>query len=95
MDLGWQVIKKAGNSRFACGKDIRLDNLGPIDLFSSFQLTTSSGKNLEDVSHAQIVSLMYKQITSNKGSVDLSFGFDRNCNRRQDELTDNKNVKGK
>ena len=38
---------------------------------------------------------MHKQMTSDKGSDDLSFGFDRNCNRRQDELTNNKNVKGK
>ena len=38
---------------------------------------------------------MYKLITSSKDSKDLSFGFDRSCNRRKDELAQNKNVKGK
>ena len=34
-------------------------------------------------------------ITSCKGSDDSSIGFDRDCGRRKDELTDNKNLKGK
>ena len=38
---------------------------------------------------------MYKLITSSKNSADLSIGFDRSRARRQDEMTDNKNVKGK
>ena len=37
---------------------------------------------------------MYKPITSSKNSDDLSIGFDRSRNKR-DELTLNKNVKGK
>ena len=37
---------------------------------------------------------MYKQIPSTKDSDDLSIGFDRSRNRRRDELTNNKNVKG-
>ena len=37
---------------------------------------------------------MYKLITSNKGGDDLSIGFDSDRNRRRDELTSNKNVKG-
>ena len=69
--------------------------LGPIALFSSFKLTTNSGKQLEDISHAHIVSLMYKLITSSKGSDDLSIGFDRSSGRRRDDMTNNKNVKGK
>ena len=56
-------------------------------------MTTSSGKHLEDISHAHIVSLMYKLITSSKDSDDLSIGFDRSRNRKRDELTANKNVK--
>ena len=67
----------------------------PIALFSNFKLTTSSGKHLEDFSHAHLVSLMYKLITSSKISDDLSIGFDRSGARRQDEMTDNKRVKGK
>ena len=55
----------------------------------------SSGKHLENIDHAHIVSLMYKLLTSSKGSDDLSIGFDRDCNRRQRELTNNKSQKGK
>ena len=46
-------------------------------------LTTSSGRHLEDISNAHIVSLMYKLITSARGSDDLSIGFDRDRGRRQ------------
>ena len=86
LDLSFEVIKRADNSRYANGNDIRLVNLGPIALFSNFKLTTSSGKHLEDISHAHLVSLMYKLITFSKDSNDLSIGFDSNRNRRRDEL---------
>ena len=89
-----KLSKKADDSRYANGNDIRLVNLGPIALFSSFKLTTSS-KHLEDINHPHLVSLMYKLITSSKYSDDLSIGFDRSRNRRRDELTANKIVKGK
>ena len=69
--------------------------MAPIALFSNFKLTTSSGKHLEDISHAHLVSLMYKLITSSKDSNDLSIGFDNSRNRRRDELALNKNIKGK
>ena len=92
LDLNFEVIKKIDDSRYANGSDIRLINLGPIALFSNFILTTSSEKHLEDISHAHIVSLMYKLLTSSKDSNDLSIGFDH---RRRDELAANKSVKGK
>ena len=57
-------------------------------------MTTSSGKHLEDISHAHLVSLMYKLITSSKDSNDLSVGLDNSRNRR-DELALIKNIKGK
>ena len=95
LDLSFEVIKRADNSRYGNGNDIRLVNLGPVALFSNFKLTTSSGKHLEDISHAHLVSLMYKLITSSKDSNDLSIGFDNNRNRRRDELALNKNIKGK
>ena len=95
LDLSFEVIKKDDNSRYANGNDIRLVNLGPVALFSNFKLTTSSGKHLEDISHAHLVSLMYKLITSSKDSNDLSVGFDYSRNRRRDELALNKNIKGK
>ena len=48
-----------------------------------------------NISHTHLVSLLYKLITSGKNSDDLSIGFDRSRARRQDEMTGNKNVKGK
>ena len=95
LDLNFEVIKKADDSRYGNGNDIKLVNLGPIALFSNFKLTTSSGKHLEDISHAHLVSLMYKLITSSKGSDDLSVGFDRSSARRREEIANNKTVKGK
>ena len=95
LDLNFEIIKRADNTRYGNGNDIRLINLGPIALFSNFKLTTSSGKHLEDISHAHLVSLMYKLITSSKDSDDLSIGFDRSRNRRGDEIALNKNIKGK
>ena len=95
LDLNFEVIKKGDNSRYGNGNDIRLIILGPIALFSNFKLTTSSGKHLEDISHAHLVSLRYKLITSSKDSNDLFIGFDHSRNRRRDELALNKNIKGK
>ena len=95
LDSNFEVIKKADDSRYGNGNDIRLVNLGPIALFSNFKLTTSSGKHLEDISHAHLVSSMYKLITSSENSDDLSIGFDRSPNRRKDEPALNKRVKGK
>ena len=95
LDLNFDVVHAANNNRYADGNDIRLVNLGPVALFSNYKLTTSSGKHLEDVSHAHIVSLMYKLITTAKNMNDLSIGFDRDRTRRRNELTNNKNIKGK
>ena len=95
LDINFEVIKKTDNSRYGNGNDIRLVNLGPIALFSNFKLTTSSEKHLEDISHTHIVSLLYKLITSSKNSDDLSIGFDSSRARRQDDMTDNKRVKGR
>ena len=95
LDLNFEVIKRADNSRYANGNDIRLVNLGSIALFSSFKLTTSSGKCLEDISHSHIVSLRFKLITFSKESNDLSVGLDRSHNRRKDELALNENIKSK
>ena len=95
LEINFDVLKAATNDRYANADTIRLVNLGPIALFSNYKLTTSSGKHLEEISHAHIVPLMYKLLTSNKGSDDLSIGFDRSRDRRKQELTNNKNIKGK
>ena len=95
LELNFGVLHAGTNNRYADGNDIRLVNLGPIGLFSNYKLTTSSGKHLENIDHAHIVSLMYKLLSSCKGSDDLSIGFDRDRGRRQRELTNNKTQKGK
>ena len=95
IDLNFDVLHAATNNRYADGNEIRLVNLGPIVLFSSYKLTTCSGKHLEDICHAHIVSLMYKLITTARGSNDLSIGFDRNRERRRNELTNDKHLKVK
>ena len=95
LDLNFEVIKKADNSRYADGNDIKLVNLAPIALFSNFKLTTSSGKHLDDFSHAHLVSLMYKLITSSKKRDDISIGFNRSSERRRDDMTNNINIKCK
>ena len=95
IELNFDVLHAATNNRYVDANDIRLVNLGPIALFSNYKLTTSSGKHLEEISHAHIVSLMYKLLTSSKDSNDLSIGFDHSRNNRKRELTNNKNIKGK
>ena len=95
LELNFVVLHAANNNRYVDGNDIRLVNLGPIALFSNYMLTTSSGKHLENIDHAHIVSLMYKLLTSSKASGDLSIGFDRDRGRRQRKLTNNKTQKEK
>ena len=95
IELNFDVLHAATNNRYVDANDIRLVNLGPIALFSNYKLTTSSGKHLEEVSHAHIVSLMHKLLTSSKDSNGLSIGFDHSRNNRKRELTNNKNIKGK
>ena len=95
LELNFDVLRADNNNRYVDTNDIRLVNLGPIALFSNYKLTTSSGKHLEEISHAHIVSLMYKLLTSSRDSDNLSIGFDRNRGRRKNELTNNKTIEGK
>ena len=95
LELNFDVLHAENNTRYVNANDIRLVNLGPIALFCNYNLTTSSGKHLEEISHAHIVFLMYKLLTSSKDGDDLSTGFDRNRGRRKNELTNNKKIKGK
>ena len=95
LDLNFDVLQAESDNRYVDASVIRLVNLGPIALFSNFKLITSSGKHLKEISHAHIVSLMYKLLTSNKDSDDLSNGIDRNRGRRKSEISNNKSIKGK
>ena len=93
LELNFDVLQAASNNRYVDASDIRLVNLGAIALISKFKFATSSGKHLQEISHAHIVSLMYKLLTSRKDSDDLSIGFDRNRGRRKSELSLNKILK--
>ena len=95
VDLYFDVLHAATGNRYTNANDIRLINFGPVALFSKYDLTSSSGKHIESIDHAHIARLMYKLITSARGFDDLSIGFDRSRDRRKQELTNNKNVKGK
>ena len=95
IELNFDVLRADNSNRYVDANDIRLVNLGPIALFSNYKLTTSSGKHLEEISHAHIVSLMYKLLTSSRDSDDLSIGFDRNRGRRKNEITNKETIKGK
>ena len=95
LELNFDVLRADNSKRYLDGNDIRLVNLGPIALFSNYKLTTTSAKHSENIDHAHIVSIMYKFSTSSKGSDDLSIGFDRDRTRMRNELTKNKNIKGK
>ena len=94
-ELNFDVLQAATSNRYTDAKDIRLVNLGPIALFCNYKLKTTSGKHLEEISHAHIVSLMYKLLTSSKDSEDSSIGFDRNRGRRKNEVSNNKSIKCK
>ena len=93
--MNFDVLHAATKNRYVDKNDICLINLASIAFFSNFKLTTSSGKHLENIDHAHKLSLMYKILTSNRDSDDLSICFDRNRDKRKRELTNNKNVKGK
>ena len=95
IELNFDVLRVDNGNRYVDVNDIRLVNSGPIALFSNYKLTSSSGKHLEEISHAHIVSLMYKLLTLSRDSDDLSIGFDRSQERRKNELTNNKDIKGK
>ena len=95
IELNFDVLKAATNNRYADTDDMRLINLRLIALFSTYKLTSSSGKHLENIDHAHIVSLMYKILSSSRDSDDLSISFDRNRDRRKRELPYNKTQKGK
>ena len=82
LDLNSDVVYAATDNRYAENDDIRLVNLGWIALINNYKLTTSSGKHLKDISHEQSVSLMYKLITSIRGSDDMPIGFGGDRNKR-------------
>ena len=66
LELNFDVLQATTNNRYVDISDIRIFNLRPIALFSNYKLATSSGRHLEEISHAHNVRLLYKLLTSNK-----------------------------
>ena len=93
--MNFDVFHAATNNRYVDADGICLINLAVVAFSNKFNLTSSSGKHLETIDHAHIVSLMYQLLTSSRDSDDLSNCFDRNHDKRKRELTINKNVKEK
>ena len=71
-DVNFDVLNATTNNRYVDGDDIRLNNIGPVALFSIYKMTSSSGKHIEEIRHAHIVSLVYKLTTSAEDSDYLS-----------------------
>ena len=67
--------------------------LAPVALFTKYRLTTSSGQQLEGISHAHFVSLMYK-LALDKLVICLLV-FTETVEGGNKELTNNKDIKGK
>ena len=95
IELNSDVSHAATGNRYVDGDNLRLVNLGPIVKFSNYRIIKNSGKHIEEVNKAHIVSLMNKLLTSARRSDDLFIGFDRSRDKRKQELTNNKNIKGK
>ena len=86
LDLNFDVLHAAAGNRYVDANDIRLINFDPIALFSKYDLTSSSRKHIESIDPAHIACLMYKLITSARGSDDLSIGLDRSPDRKKNKI---------
>ena len=74
----YNVTPRAGaHNRYVDNDHSRLVNLGPINVFNKYRLTSSSGKEIEEKDIAHVFCLMYKVISSSRDSDDLSIGFHR------------------
>ena len=57
-------------------------------------MTSSSGKEIEEIDNADAICLMYKLISSSRDSDDLTIRFHRSIEGRERELTNIKTTKG-
>ena len=95
LELDFNVTRRASShARYADGDHIRVVNLGAIALFKKYRLTSSSGKEMDEIDNAHNICLMHNLISSSRDSDDLSIGFHRSNGVRERELTDNKTIKG-
>ena len=72
LELAFSVTYRAGaHIRYVDGDHIRLGNLGPIALINNNRLTSSSGKELQEINNAHVICLMHKLLSSSRDSEDL------------------------
>ena len=90
--LNFNVTHRAGvHARYADGDHIRLVSLGSV--FFCNRLSSSSGKEIEEIDNAQGICLLRKLISSSRDSDDLSIGFHRSFDVREKKLTNKKSTK--
>ena len=95
LELDFNVTHRAGaHAQYVDDNHIRLVNLGPIALFNKYRLTSSSGREIEEIDNAHVICLMHKLISSSRDSDDLSIGFHRSNGVRERELNNNKTTEG-
>ena len=73
---------------------MRLVNIGPIASFKKYRLTSSSGKEIEEIDNAHVICLMYNLLSSSRDSDDLLFGFHGSTDAREREVTIMETIKG-
>ena len=87
-EVEFKVFHRVGaHLRHVDGDRKRIVVLGPTALFNNYRLTSSSGKKKEEIDKAQVICLMHSLISSNRDSDYLSYGFHRNTEAREGELT--------
>ena len=69
-------------------------NLGPIALFNKYTLTSSPGKEIEQIDNAHVICLMHKLISSSRDNDDLSIGFHGSNRVREEKLNNKEQTKG-
>ena len=89
------AVDATTNNRHAFGKERWLVSKDLIASSSTYKRSYCRKEHLEDTSHAHVLCLMYKLLTTNSGCDDLSFGFVRNRDNKELELINNKTVAGK
>ena len=77
--------------RYADAQYIRSVNLGSFVFFTEYEITAVSGKDSETVAIIQIICLLYRILTSSKGSDDLCIGSDHDRNQGRNNFRDDKN----
>ena len=95
LELDFSVTHRAAaHARYVDDDHIILINLAPIALFNKYRLSSSSGKEIEEIDNAHVICLMHKLLSCSRDSDDLSIGFHRSNVFREKEVTNNKTAKG-